>query len=232
MFKQPLKALTSMATRQVLSDLAQQWRAEGGAVLEIESAGGVQVAGRVQAGEAVDLVFLAHDALMALAAAGCVLPETVQPLMRSVVAVAVRQTEPKPQWSTEDGLKAAVLAAPTVGYSTGPSGTAVLALFDRWGIRQILGDRLVQAPPGMPVASMVADGRVAMGFQQLSELLHVPGIRRLPMPDGVCIETVFSGAVAQVCVDAQRLAVSQAVLAFMASEQAHAARQAQGMLAY
>ena len=226
-----LKAISSMATRQVLAALAQQWQALGGAALHTESVGGVDAAKRVQAGEALDLVFLAHDALLKLAAAGHVLPDTVLPLMRSGVAVALPQGTPKPAMNTEADLQHAVLVAATVGYSTGPSGTALLALFDRWGVRTALGDRLVQAPPGVPVAQLVAQGQVALGFQQLSELLHVPGIDIVPMPDAVQIDTVFSGAVASACTDPQRQALSLATLAFMASEQAHAARHAQGMRA-
>lgn len=227
-----LTAISSMATRQVLAALAQQWQAAGGVPLHIESVGGVDAARRVQAGEALDLVFLASDALDKLQASGHVLAGTVVPLMRSGVAVAVAQGAPLPDIGTESALRQAVLAAPTVGYSTGPSGTALLALFERWGIRDALAARLVQAPPGVPVAQLVAQGQVALGFQQLSELLHVPGIAIVgPMPADAPIETVFCGAITSGVADPQRQTLAREVLAFMASPQADVARQSQGMRA-
>ena len=69
-----------------------------------------------------------------------------------------------------------MLAAPTVGYSTGPSGVALIQLFERWGIAEGSAGRLVQAPPGVPVGALVARGEVALGFQQLTELMHLQGI--------------------------------------------------------
>ena len=121
-------------------------------------------------------------------------------------------------------------AAGSIGYSTGPSGTALLALFERWGMLQRLKSRLIQAPAGIPVAQLVAQGQVALGFQQLSELLHVPGIVIVgPLPASIQIETIFSGAIAASCKDPQRQSLAQAVLDFMASPQAKTAITAQGM---
>lgn len=226
----PLRAISSMATRQVLAALSQAWQSQGGVPWLVESVGGVDAARRVQAGEAFDLVFLADDALARLAAAGHVQADTVRGLMRSSVAVAVPAHAQQPDISSEAALRRAVLAAPGVGYSTGPSGQALLALLERWGIRDALGDRLVQAPAGVPVAQLVAQGQVALGFQQLSELLHVPGIAIVgPMPPEVAIDTVFAGAIASACTDTERLAQAQAVLAYVASPAATPAKTEQGM---
>ena len=59
-------------------------------------------------------------------------------------------------------------AAASIGYSTGPSGIALKRLFERWGIADEIEQRLVQAPPGVPVGTLVARGEVELGFQQLS----------------------------------------------------------------
>jgi molybdate transport system substrate-binding protein len=226
----PLRAISSMATRQVLAALSQAWQLQGGMAWQVESVGGVDAARRVQAGEAFDLVFLADDALATLAAAGHVRGDTARGLMRSQVAVAVAAHAPPPDIGSEAALRQAVLAAPSVGYSTGPSGQAVLALLDRWGVRSSLGDRLVQAPPGVPVAQLMAQGQVALGFQQLSELLHVPGIAIVgPLPPEVSIDTVFAGAVASTCTDMDRQTQAQAVLAYLASPAATRAKTEQGM---
>ena len=144
-----------MATRQVLAELADAWERRSGVRVEIESVGGVDAARRVQAGESFDAVFLASDAIDKLLAAGHLAGPRVD-LMRSEVAVAVRRGAPRPDLSSEDAVRQAVLAAPTIGYSTGPSGTALLKLFDRWGITPQLQGRLLQAPAGIPVGAMVA----------------------------------------------------------------------------
>ncbi len=226
-----LKAMSSMATRQVLNDLSASWNTPLGNALEIESLGGVTVAERVRSGEILDLVFLAHDALSLLADEGHVQGATLLPLMRSSVAVALPAGHPAVVWHHEDELREAVMGARSIAYSTGPSGAAVLALFERWGIRTVLADRLVQASPGVPVAQCVAQGLAAMGFQQLSEILHVPGVRVQQLPPGLHMETCFSGALTKTCTDPDRCAAARAVLKFFASEQAEGVRQAHGMQA-
>ena len=139
--------------------------------------GGVDAAKRVTAGERFDVVILAADAIDKLIAGGSVLSDSRVDLVRSPVAIAVREGAPLPEVSSEESLRQAVLAATSLGYSTGPSGNALLKLFERWGIAEQLRSRIVQAPAGVPVAQLVAEGRVELGFQQLSEMLAAPGIR-------------------------------------------------------
>lgn len=192
-----LTGLSSMATRALLADLAAGHAATGGPRVDITSVGGVDAARRVAGGEAVDLVFLAADALDRLEAAGHLRPGSRVDLVRSEVVGAVPAGAPAPRLDDEDALRAAVLAAPRIGYSTGPSGTALLALFARWGLEDTLRDRLLQAPPGVPVGTLVARSEVALGFQQRSELTGVAGIALLgALPPSCAIVTVFSGAVA------------------------------------
>jgi molybdate transport system substrate-binding protein len=222
-----LKGISSMATRQVLGELARTWQQRTGRSVEIESVGGVDAAQRVAAGEAFDVVVLASDAIQKLEAAGHVVAGTRVNLVGSGVAIAVRDTAPRVDVSSEEALKAAVLAAPTVGYSTGPSGVALIQLFQRWGIAQDLQGRLVQAPPGIPVGSLVARGEVALGFQQLAELIHLEGITILgPMPAAVQIDTIFSGAV---CARSTQGDSVRELLAFMASADAEEAKRRNGM---
>ena len=211
----PLRGISSMATRQVLAELAAAWQARGGAPVQIESVGGVDAARRVAAGEAFDVVFLASDAVDKLLAGGHALPGSRVGLVRSGVAVAVQQGAARPDISSEEAVKQAVLAAPTIGYSTGPSGTALLKLLERWGIAEQVKQRTVQAPPGVPVGSLVAQGEVALGFQQFSELMNLQGITVLgALPEAIRIDTVFSGAV---CASAAQPQAVGELLAFMAS---------------
>lgn len=216
-----------MATRQLLGELARAYEARSGQPVAVESVGGVDAARRVQAGEAFDFVVLAGDAIDKLIAGGQAVAGSRVDLVNSGVAIAVRAGAPKPDVSTEEALKRTVLAAASVGYSTGPSGVALVKLFERWGIAQGLQGRLVQAPPGIPVGSLVAKGEVALGFQQLSELIHLQGIDLLgPMPAAVAIDTVFS---AGICTASAQAGAVRAMLAFMASDDAADAKRRNGM---
>lgn len=216
-----------MATRQLLADLVAAYRQRSGQAVEIESVGGVDAAKRVQAGEPFDVVILASDAIDKLVAGGSVVAGSKVDLVLSGVAIAVKAGAPAPDIGSEEALKQAVLAAPSIGYSTGPSGVALLKLFERWGIADTIKGRTVQAPPGVPVGTLVARGEVALGFQQLSELMHLDGIDVVgPMPAAVQITTTFSAGICSA--SSQGEAVRQ-MLDFMASAETAQAKQHNGM---
>ncbi len=222
-----ITGISSMATRALLAELARAYEARSGWAVAIESVGGVDAAKRVQDGEAFDVVVLASDALAKLVDAGRVMAGSVVDLVHSGVAVAVKAGAPRPDLSSEASVKAAVLAAKSIGYSTGPSGTALLELFERWGIAAQLQGRLVQARAGVPVGALVAGGEVELGFQQRSELIHLQGITLVgDLPEAIRIDTIFS---AGICTAATQSAAARALLAFMASPETAAAKRAQGM---
>ena len=219
--------ISSMATRQVLVDLADAYLQCSGVEASFASVGGVDAAKRVQDGEPFDVVVLAADAIDKLIAAGRVVAGSKTDLVRSAVAIAVRAGAQQPDIGSEDRLQRAVLAARTLGYSTGPSGMALMQLFERWGIADTVRRRIVQAPPGVPVGQLVASGAVELGFQQHSELMHLSGIAVLgTMPPGSEIVTTFS---AGLCVASAQPEAVRALLAFMRSPAAAAAKRRQGM---
>ena len=216
-----------MATRLLLAELLADFTQRTGQPVHMESVGGVDAAKRVQAGEAFDVVVLASDAIAKLEAAGHLRAGSRVDLVRSGVAVAVRAGAQQPDISSEDAVRAAVLAAPSISYSTGPSGVALAKLFERWGIADQIQSRIVQAPPGVPVGALVASGEVALGFQQLSELLPLEGITILgPLPPAIQVTTIFSAAVATT--SAQFDAV-RALLDYLASPATADVKRAQGM---
>jgi molybdate transport system substrate-binding protein len=222
-----IKGISSMATRQVLAELSSAFGQRTGCAIAIESVGGVDAARRVQAGEPFDLVFLASDAIDKLVAAGSVVAGSKVDLVRSPVAVAFRSGADRPEIGSEDTLRRAVLAAATVGYSTGPSGVALMRLFERWGISAELQGRIVQAPPGVPVGTLVARGEVALGFQQLSELMHLEGITVVgPLPEPIQIVTTFS---AGLCAGSTQGEAVRRLLEFMASSEAGETKRRHGM---
>lgn len=215
-----------MATRELLAKLAERYTRERGVAVKTYAAGGVEVAKRISAGEAADVVVLAANAIDKLIAEGRVVGPRVD-LVRSGVAIAVREGAPRPPVATEEDVKAAVLAAPSLSYSTGPSGVYLERLFERWGILQTVRPRIVVPPPGVPVGTLVADGRAALGFQQFSELMSLPGIVVLgPLPDSIQTVTVFSGGI---CAASTRQQQARALLEFMCSPAVAQVKREHGM---
>lgn len=225
---QALKIISSMATKKLLGELIQLYEQQHPNVsIQLVSVGGVDAAKRLQAGEALDGAVLASDAIDRLMSSGHILPASRVDFVRSGVAIAVREGAPRPDVSNEDALKEAVLSARTIGYSTGPSGVQLAALFDHWGIGEKVKSKIVVPPPGVPVGSLVASGEVALGFQQLSELMHLPGISVIgPLPPPVEIDTIFSCGVATA--SAQPEAVRQ-LFAFLASPKTAISKRENGM---
>lgn len=217
-----MRAISSMATKGVLNALADAAVDAGLPRVEVESVGGVDAAARVAAGEPFDLVFLASGALDKLAASGHVDPASVTELVLSQVAVAVPDAAAEaaerptgPAFPDADGVREALRGAARIGYSTGPSGTALVRMVEDWGLADELGDRLVQARPGVPVTALLASGEADLGFQQLSEMVGQPGVRILGvLPADCAIDTVFSGAVATT---ASEPGAAASVLAHMAA---------------
>ena len=223
----PLKLISSMATREVLAELAARFQQDTHRAVTTEAAGGVDVAKRVQSGEAVDVVVLASNAIDKLIADGKVLAGSRVDLVRSGVAIAVRAGARKPDIATEDAVKRAVLAAKTLSYSTGPSGVYLEKMFERWGILADIKSRIVVPPPGVPVGSLVANGSVDLGFQQLSELRNLGGIEVVgPLPAAIQSITIFSGGVAAASGDAE---AGRALLKYMAAPAATPVKEKHGM---
>lgn len=222
-----ITGISSMATRQLLAELARAFEHRSGCVIAIESVGGVDAARRVQSGEAFDVVVLAADAIDRLIASGRVVADSKVDIACSGVAVAVRAGAPRPDIGSEDAVKRAVLSARTIGYSTGPSGVQLVKLLERWGLFDTIKDRIVQAPPGVPVGVLVARGEVELGFQQLSELMHLDGVDVIgTLPPAIQILTTFSGGV---CSAAAQPQSARAMLDFMASPATADAKRRQGM---
>ena len=223
----PLKLISSMATREVLGELASQYQRAAAQSVTTEAAGGVDVAKRVQLGEALDIVILASNAIDKLMAEGKVLAGSRVDLVKSGIAIAVREGAPRPDIATEETVKRAVLAAKTLSYSTGPSGVYLEKLFARWGILEEIRSRIVVPPPGVPVGTLIANGAAEVGFQQLSELLNLSGVEVVgPLPPAIQTLTIFSAGISA---NSRQPDAARALLAYMASPAASGVKQRHGM---
>lgn len=222
-----LRGISSMATRGLLSELVDAYSQRSQHCVDIVAVGGVDAARRVREGEAFDFVVLAADAIDKLATEGHVDPRARTALARSGIAIAVAAGAKRPDVSNESALRDAVLRARTVGYSTGPSGAHVGRLLERWGIHGSTAPRFVQASPGTPVATLIARGDVELGFQQLSELMNVPGVDILgPLPPTIQVTTLFAAAV---CTVSSRRSATSAWLAFLSLPAMEAVKRRHGM---
>jgi molybdate transport system substrate-binding protein len=213
-----------MATRRILADLARDYESQTGARVEIRSMGGVEAAKLVRAGEATDVVVLASKVMGALEAEGRLAKGETRDFARSEIGIAVRVGLALPSVADEQAVRQAMLSARQICYSTGPSGDHLKALCEKWGVPLA---RTLVAPPGVPVATLVANGEADLGFQQLSELLDQPGIEIAgPLPPEIQAVTVFSAGISTNSLD---LEGARAFVAYLASAETSDAKRRQGM---
>lgn len=216
-----------MATRHILADLARDYETRTGAKIEIRSMGGVEAAKLARAGERTDIIALASKVMRELEAEGHIVRGGVRDFARSEVGIAVRAGALRPNIASEEAVRRAMTEAKRVAYSTGPSGDHFLALCEKWGLAGSVLARALKAPPGMPVAALVAKGDAGLGVQQLSELIGQPGVDVIgPLPPEIQAVTIFSAGVAAASVEPE---AARALVAYFASDQAHEAIRRHGM---
>jgi molybdate transport system substrate-binding protein len=158
---------------------------------------------------------------------GKVMPGSRVDLAKSGVGVAVKAGAPKPDISTTEALKKALLAAKSIGYSTGPSGVYMIGLFQRLGIADEVKPKLKQTPTGVFVGSIIASGEAEIGFQQVSELSHFAGIDFIgPLPADIQRFTTFASGI---MAGAKEADAAKALVKFITSPTAAAAYKKRGM---
>jgi molybdate transport system substrate-binding protein len=222
-----MKVLASLAMKAAYLELVPAFGRHSKEKIDTEWAGMVDIRKRMLAGEAVDVVIGSSGLIEDLIRIGSLDSRSRVDLVKSGIGAAVRKGAKKPDIGSVDALKAALLAAESIVYSSGPSGVYLAELFQRLGIAEKLEAKAKQAPPGVLVAELVAKGEFALCFQQLPELRQVSGIDYVgPLPAEVQLVTVFSGGVHSKCADPK---TAQAWLEYLASRDAEPTIRKHGM---
>ena len=191
-----IKVLSTQATEEAYKELVPQFEKASGHKVTTVFTGTLDALKRLSNGETYDLLIMARQQIDELSQSGKVVAGSRTDIAKSGVGVAVGKGKPKPDISTVDALKKTLLAAKSIGYSTGPSGIYVVTMFQKMGIADEIKSKLKQTPTGVFVGSIIANGEAEIGFQQVSELSFFPGIDYVgPIPAEVQLITVFSAGI-------------------------------------
>src|SRR5438034_5675994 len=191
-----IKVLSTQATQEAYLELVAQFEKATGHKVATVFTGTVNVQKRLADGEAYDLIIMAGPAIDEQIRLGKALAGSRVDLAQSGTGVAVRKGAPKPDISSAEALKKTLLAAKSIGYSTGPSGLYMLSVFEKMGVAEQVKGKLKQTPSGVFVGTLIASGETEIGFQQISELVHFAGIDYVgPLPGELQRMTMFSAGI-------------------------------------
>jgi molybdate transport system substrate-binding protein len=191
-----IKVMSSIATREAHNEIVPLFEKASGHKVTTLWAGTTDILKRIGGGEVVDLVSVSSAAVDELIKQGRLVSGSRVDVAKSGIGVAVRRGAHKVDISSGAALKKELLAAKSIGYSSGPSGVYLAGLFQKWGIADEIKPRLTVVAPGLTVGALLARGEVDVGFQQVSELVLVKDIDFLgPLPADVQSVTVFSTGV-------------------------------------
>lgn len=226
-FAAELKVLSTQATEDTYRELVPQFEKATGHKVATIFTGTLDAQKRLAAGENYDMIIMASPAIDEQIKAGKVVSGSRVDLAKSGVGAAVPKGAPKPDISTTEALKKTLLAAKSIGYSTGPSGVYMISLFEKLGLMDQVKPKLKQTPTGVFVGTIIANREVEVGFQQVSEVGNFPGVDYIgPLPADVQQMTVFSSGIV---VDAKEAEPARTLVKFLTTPEAGAAFRKRGM---
>ena len=200
-----IRVLSTQATEEAYRELVPEFEKTTGHKVSTTFTGTLDANKRLAAGEGYDLLIMSASSIDEHIKGGKV--------DQGVFAL--------------DALKKAILAAKSIGYSTGPSGVYIVGLFQRLGIADDIKGKLKQTPTGVFVGSIIASGEAEIGFQQVSELSHFAGVDYVgPLPADVQQFTMFSSGI---IAGAKEADGAKALVKFITAPTAAAAFKKRGM---
>jgi molybdate transport system substrate-binding protein len=178
-----LRVLSAGAVQEMVTQLGSEFERASGHKLDLSFATAGALKERVGGGEKADVVIISESAIAALDKQGLFVKGSVKNLGRTVTGAAVRAGAAKPDISTPEKFKQALLDAKTVAYtdptSGGTGGTLFLAVLDRLGIKDAINKKAVLGKRGLEVVASIADGRAEMGVTFISEILPNKGAQMI-----------------------------------------------------
>jgi molybdate transport system substrate-binding protein len=222
-----ITVLSTQATEQAYRELIPQFEKATGNTVKITYTGTLDAKKRIAAGEFFDLLIMASPEIEEFLAKGTLAPGSRVDLAKSGVGIGVKAGAPKPDIGTIEAFKKTLLAATSIGYSTGPSGNYVIGLFDKLGIADQIKSKLKQTPTGVFVGTLVASGDTEIGIQQVSEMSHYPGVDYVgPLPTDIQKMTVFTSGLSA---NAKEPAAAKELVKFTTSPAATEVYKKRGM---
>ena len=190
--------------------------------------GETSIPNRLRRGETVDVVIVADGVLLGFIEDGLIKAESYTPLARSAIGMAVRAGAPKPDIGSTEALRRTLLQAKSIAYSASVSGDYLTKeLYQRLGVTDQVMSKSRLIGGGERVGAVIARGEAEIGFQQMSELLPIPGIDHVtPLPPEVQKVSVFSAGVALSTRDSE---AAHAIIKFLASPEAARAISKSGL---
>jgi molybdate transport system substrate-binding protein len=222
-----IKVLSTQATEEAYRELVPQFEKATGHKVTTVFTGTLNANKRLADGETYDLLIMASDAIDGHLKSGKLAAGSRVDLAKSGVALGVKAGAPKPDIGSVEALKKTVLATKSIGYATGPSGIYIVSLFEKLGLTEAVKPKLKQTTSGVFVGTLIASGEAEIGFQQVSELVHFPGVDYVgPLPAEVQRTTTFSSGVIAGAVQAD---AAKALAAFISAPAAAQAYKKRGM---
>ncbi len=222
-----IKVLSTQATEQSYRELVPQFEKMTGHKVTTIFTGTLDADKRLAAGETYDMLIMSASSIDEHIKDGKLAQGSRVDVAKSGVGVGVKAGAPKPDIGTTDAVKKTLIAAKSIGYSTGPSGNIIIALFQRLGVLDLVKPKMKQTATGVFVGSIIASGEVEIGFQQVSELSQFQGVDYVgPLPADIQQYTTFSSGIMKNAKEAQAAA---ALVKFITAPEAAPVFKKRGM---
>lgn len=226
-----IKIVSAAALKEVLDDLGPKFERASGHKLAVSFATQGEIVKMLKAGESADVVLIQRQNADALVKEGKAAAGNVNPLARSHVVLVVRKGAPKPDISSPEALKRALLAAKSVSYTDpalgGASSAHFVKVLERLGIEKEMKAKTVHSGVGGDTAVQVANGKAELGINQQQVMMPVAGIEVVgPLPGDLQSTQHFAATVMN---GARDSAAAKALVSFLRTPEAAKVFRAKGM---